>query len=85
MAGNGGASRFEWAEAILALDPHREEQLAKRLEPAQSSEFPTPASRPAYSVLNCEHFEDTFGFRISDWKENLQLAMGDETTSIPKT
>ena len=77
LAGNGGVSRFKWAEAILAHDPCREEQLAKRLEPALSSEFPAPANRPAYSVLNCEHFENTFGFRIPDWKENLQLAMGD--------
>jgi dTDP-4-dehydrorhamnose reductase len=75
LAGDGGATRFEWAEAILAHDPHREEQLAKRLEPALSSEFPTPASRPAYSVLDCERFENTFGIRIPAWKEILQLAM----------
>ncbi len=77
VAGKGNASRFEWAEVILAHDPHRDEQLAKHLEPALSSEFPTPAARPMYSVLNCNRFESVFGFRIPNWRECLQLAMED--------
>jgi dTDP-4-dehydrorhamnose reductase len=77
VAGKGSASRFKWAEAILDCDPRRDEQLVKHLEPALSSEFPTPAVRPTYSVLNCSHFESTFGFRIPDWMESLQLAMGE--------
>ena len=76
VAGSGSASRFDWAQAILANDPDQEEQQAKRLETAQSVEFPTPATRPTYSVLNCEHFENTFGFRIPTWTESLQLALG---------
>ena len=45
VAGQGGVSRFEWAQAILAHDPDRGEQRAKRLEPAPGSDFPTPASQ----------------------------------------
>lgn len=77
VAGKGSASRFEWAEAILAQDPHRDEQLVKHLEPALSSEFPTPAARPTYSVLSCGCFERTFGFHIPNWEESLQFAMGE--------
>ena len=77
VAGKGSASRFEWAGAILALDSQREEHIAKRIEPALSSEFPTPATRPAYSVLSCNRFEDKFGLRIPDWKESLQFAMAE--------
>ena len=47
VAGQGGVSRFEWARAILEIDSPREEQKTKRVEPALSSEFPTPATRPA--------------------------------------
>ncbi len=75
-AGSGGLSRLEWARAILRYDLHPEQQRVKKLEPAFSSEFPTPAARPLYSVLNCERFEKTFDLRIPGWEESLQLAMG---------
>lgn len=77
VAGKSSASRYEWAQAILASDPHQDEQKVSRLEPAQSAEFPTAATRPKYSVLDCTHFESTFGLRIPDWKESLALAMGE--------
>ena len=76
VAGSGSASRFDWARAILEHDPDREEQRVNRLEPALSAEFPTPAARPVYSVLNCAHFESTFYLRIPTWMESLQLALG---------
>jgi dTDP-4-dehydrorhamnose reductase len=75
LAGKGGTSRFEWAKAILSNDPRREEQRVRNLEPALSSEFPAPAVRPAYSILSCKLFEDTFGLCIPEWKESLVLAM----------
>jgi hypothetical protein len=40
------------------------------------SEFPTPAARPANTILNCAHFENTFGLRLPAWMESLQLALG---------
>jgi len=76
LAGKGGVSRFDLAKAILRYDPHPEEQTVKRVEGALSTEFPTLAARPAYSVLDCERFEKTFGFRIPKWEESLKLAMG---------
>ena len=75
LAGKGSASRHKWAQTILAYDPQREEQRVNHLEPASSAEFPTPAVRPAYSVLDCTLFENTFGFYIPDWEESLALAM----------
>ncbi len=79
-AGSGGVSRLEWARVILRYDSNPEQQRVKKLEPASSSEFPTPAARPPYSVLNCERFERTFDLRIPGWEESLQLAMGDRNT-----
>lgn len=76
LAGKGQVSRLDWAKAILRYDPHPEGQTVKRVEGVLSSEFPTPAARPAYSVLDCERFEKTFGFRIPKWEESLKLAMG---------
>ncbi len=77
VAGKGNASRYEWAKAILDSDPRREEQRVKRIEPALSSEFSTLAARPTYSVLDCTHFEEIFGLYIPNWRDSLQLAMGE--------
>lgn len=77
VAGKGGASRYEWARTILTLDSKREEQRVLRLEPARSTEFPTPAARPAYSVLDCSLFQKTFGLCIPAWEESLAFAMGE--------
>lgn len=76
LAGKGGVSRLEWAKAILRYDPHPEDQRTRWVEGARSSDFPTPAARPLYSVLNCELFEATFHLRIPDWEESQQLALG---------
>ena len=75
LAGNGFTSRYEWAKQILANDPNPAEQLVQAIEPALSEEFPTPATRPLFSALDCSHFEGIFGLRLPDWSSTLQLAM----------
>lgn len=75
LAGSGYASRFEWAGAILELDPRPEEQTVTRIQPALSADFPTAAERPLFSALNCDKFKHTFGLQLPDWKEALSLAM----------
>lgn len=75
LAGSGYTSRYEWARQILANDPHRSEQTVQAIEPARSQDFPTPATRPLFSALDCTHFERTFGLHIPPWDRTLQLAM----------
>ena len=75
LAGDGFASRLDWARKILALDPHREEQVCKEILPALTSDFPTPAQRPLFSALDCDHFEQTFTFKLPDWRDALRLAV----------
>ena len=77
LAGNGGTSRFEWAQAILENDLHKEEQTVQRMVATTSDEFPTPAKRPLYTALNCNRFERAFDLRLPDWKTSLLLAMGE--------
>ena len=74
-AGDGYASRFEWAREILKHDPHRKEQVVKSLQAAQTADFPTPAQRPLFSALNCDHFHSSFKMRLPDWKYAMKLAM----------
>ncbi len=75
LAGDGGASRYEWAQAILKYDPKKEEHTATAILPAKTADFPTPARRPAYSVLNCDKFAHTFGLRLPPWEEALKMAL----------
>jgi len=75
LAGSDFTSRLEWGKAILRYDPHKEEQVAHEILPAQTSDFETTAQRPLFSALNCELFSDTFSLRMPPWKEMLQLAM----------
>jgi dTDP-4-dehydrorhamnose reductase len=75
LAGAGFASRYEWAQLILKLDPNRGEQKAKELLPALTSEFPTPAMRPLFSALDCSKFETAFNLKLPDWQTALSLAM----------
>ncbi len=41
------------------------------LEPIATSEYPTPARRPANSRLNCSKLASTFGWRMPEWHESL--------------
>ena len=75
LAGDGYASRLEWAKSILEFDPDPDQQIYQELRPAKSSDYPSQAERPLFSALNCEKFADTFQFRLPDWWEALGLAM----------
>ena len=75
LSGSGSATRLEWAQEILANDPHADEQMAEEILPAQTSEFPTPAVRPLYAPMSCTRFERTFDLSLPDWKTALKLMM----------
>jgi dTDP-4-dehydrorhamnose reductase len=75
LAGSGFCSRLEWGLQVMKLDPLREEQTVPEVQPARTSEFPTPARRPLFSALNCDQFTNTFQLRLPDWQHALKLAM----------
>ena len=75
VAGSGSTSRYEWAKQILANDPQRSEQTVQAIEPGRSEDFPTPATRPLFSALDCTRFEKTFELRLPPWSSTLKLAM----------
>lgn len=45
--------------------------IAKRIAPITTAEYPTPARRPAYSVLSNARFAAQFGFLLPDWRSEL--------------
>lgn len=75
LAGKGSASRYEWAQSILAHDTFKEQQIVEQMLPAQTSEYPDPARRPQFTALACEKIESTFAIRLPAWDEQLPLAL----------
>lgn len=75
LGGLGSVSRLDFAREILQLDPHKAEQICKRLEPALTADFPTPAARPLTTTLDCSRFSAAFGVSLPAWQAALRLAM----------
>jgi dTDP-4-dehydrorhamnose reductase len=42
------------------------------LRPIATLDYPTPAVRPANSVLNCQHLADVYGITAPDWRKSLR-------------
>lgn len=70
VSAGGRTSWHGFAEAILAViaDPRR---VAKRVIPISTDDFPTPAKRPAYSVLSNQKIEFATKMRVPDWPDQL--------------
>jgi dTDP-4-dehydrorhamnose reductase len=71
----GETSWHGFAEAVLAADPARDEQRARRVVPIATTDFPTPARRPVNSRLDCGRAAERLGVRIPDWRAQLALAL----------
>lgn len=66
-ANEGYTSWYAFAKMIL-------ETLGNStiITPISSSEYPTPASRPAWSVLDCTLIKESFGINIPIWEDSLK-------------
>ena len=77
LTDGGECSRFEWAKAILALDPRKHEQAVREVLPTKSAEFPGPAQRPMRSIMACKQVKQNFNLNVLEWDKVLILAMED--------
>ena len=48
------------------------ELLTRGVIPIATSEYPTAARRPAYSVLSNSKFNRVFGIQLPDWRKQLK-------------
>jgi dTDP-4-dehydrorhamnose reductase len=75
MACAGETSWYGFAKAFLAADTP--------VEPIQTDAYPTPATRPRYSVLDCTRLRDRFGISMPRWQEALQACLSEAAGSLP--
>ncbi|HDK38589.1 MAG TPA: dTDP-4-dehydrorhamnose reductase [Thiolapillus brandeum] len=66
----GQASWYEFAQAILDAGDDTCE-----LEPVSTADYPTEASRPAYSVLDNERLWQAWRISLPHWKQGLALCL----------
>ena len=67
FSNEGQCSWYDFAKEIFRLN-----NISINLQPIPSSAYPTPAKRPAYSVLDKSKIKCVFGVEVKDWKESLK-------------
>ena len=68
FSNEGVCSWYDFTKAI-----HRIAGITScRVKPLHTSEYPTPATRPAYSVLDKTKIKETYGLDIPYWEESLE-------------
>jgi len=74
LRAGGQASWHAFASRIVELMPPAERKC-RAVEAITTADYPTPARRPAYSVMSCEKLRRTFGLELPDWEQSLRLVL----------
>ncbi|MGO9445261.1 MAG: dTDP-4-dehydrorhamnose reductase [Thiobacillaceae bacterium] len=74
MTCQGQTSWYGFAQAILGRMAEAGNLVAD-LKPITTAEYPTPARRPANSVLSNDRLEHAFGVRLPHWQDALDLCL----------
>lgn len=77
VAPAGFTSWHGFAMAIMALRTELEGSEAPRVLAIPTTEYPTPASRPLNSRLDCTRFAQAFGVTFPHWQDLLRHVMND--------
>ena len=71
LTAQGQTTWHGFAQAIM-----RKAGLDIPIEAITTANYPTPAKRPAYSVLNCGKLQTQFNYRLPDWQQALDALTG---------
>ncbi|MGH1334803.1 MAG: dTDP-4-dehydrorhamnose reductase [Aureispira sp.] len=66
----GVCSWYDFAHAIFELN-----ELTCQLSPIETKEYPTPAQRPPFSLLNKNKIKADFGIAIPHWRDSLKACL----------
>lgn len=68
FSNEGVCSWYDFTKMIARIAGHN----SCDIEPCHSNEFPSPVTRPAYSVLDKTKIKETFGIKIPYWLDSLK-------------
>ena len=66
----GNCSWYDFAQAIFEIA-----HIRCKVNPISTVEYPTPAKRPHYSVLNKEKIRKTYNLEIPYWRDSLKTCI----------
>lgn len=67
FSNEGQCSWYDFAKEIFRMA-----NITIDLTPIPTSEYPTPAIRPSFSVLDKSKIKNTFAIEVMEWKESLK-------------
>jgi dTDP-4-dehydrorhamnose reductase len=67
FSNEGQCSWYDFAQKIFEVN-----NININLQPIPTSDYPTPAKRPEYSVLDKSKIKSVFGIEITNWEESLK-------------
>ena len=76
----GGGSWYDFAGAIV--QQMGEAARGVTVQPITTHEYPTPARRPAYSVLDASQLEAVFGVALPEWRVQLEACVHEDPHAL---
>jgi dTDP-4-dehydrorhamnose reductase len=70
FSGEGVASWYDFARKILKI-----KGIETNVKPIETSEYPTPAKRPRFSVLNKKKIKSDLQIEIPHWEDSLETCL----------
>jgi dTDP-4-dehydrorhamnose reductase len=67
FSNEGQCSWYDFAKEIFRVN-----NVSINLQPIPTTAYPTPAKRPAYSVLDKTKLKQVFGIEVKSWEESLK-------------
>lgn len=72
LVSGGESTWYDFATRIVEHQRRHESVKVERIVPIATEDYPLPAPRPRYSVLNTDKLRATFGIHMPHWEDALR-------------
>ena len=71
FCGQGATTWFDFANAIFDIAGRYMSLTVEQVLPVTTAEYPTPAQRPRYSILDCSKIKKCYNIHPRPWQQSL--------------